>query len=199
MYKLIGKRIGRLEIVAFNSLKERPGAKGKRAKYWTCLCDCGNIYIGHTNGLNSGRIMSCGCKRKEKRKIIKVKIRKQRVAHNYKGHKDVSGSYLTNIKNKAKERNIHFDGSIDCEYLWNLINKQNLKCAISNIGITLSRGRNSQTASLDRINSDLGYTKDNIQWVHKDINWLKNRFPQNKFIELCQSVSKNNVDVGCYT
>ena len=48
------------------------------------------------------------------------------------------------------------------------------------------------TASLDRIDSSRGYVIDNIQWVHKDINWLKNDWSQKEFIELCSRVANHN-------
>lgn len=47
-------------------------------------------------------------------------------------------------------------------------------------------------ASLDRKDSSVGYTKNNIQWVHKAINRLKTDFNQKKFIELCHLVSNFN-------
>ena len=49
-----------------------------------------------------------------------------------------------------------------------------------------------KTASLDRIDSNKGYTKDNVQFVHKDINWMKQDFEQNKFIEYCKKVANKH-------
>ena len=48
------------------------------------------------------------------------------------------------------------------------------------------------TASLDRIDSNLGYVKGNVQWVHKHINVMKNIFNQDMFIFLCNQVTKTN-------
>jgi hypothetical protein len=47
------------------------------------------------------------------------------------------------------------------------------------------------TASLDRINSDEGYIKGNVQWVHKDINIMKNIYSSKYFIEMCKKVANN--------
>ena len=53
--------------------------------------------------------------------------------------------------------------------------------------------KSKTTASLDRIDSSKGYTTDNIQWVHKDINIMKNDYGNDYFIEICKKVAKNNV------
>lgn len=45
------------------------------------------------------------------------------------------------------------------------------------------------TASLDRIDSNKGYNKENIQWVHKYINKMKMDFNQDYYIEMCRKVS----------
>lgn len=105
------------------------------------------------------------------------------------------------IKNCAKRRDILWDETITMEYLWELLLKQNKKCALSGLAIDLTEERvNSNiafakmTASLDRIDSSLSYTKDNIQWVHKDINFMKNDYDQNYFINICKLIYLNNQD-----
>ena len=50
------------------------------------------------------------------------------------------------------------------------------------------RGNKNRTASLDRIDSKLGYTSNNIQWVHKDLNYMKSDLDQSVFIEWCRKV-----------
>jgi len=46
------------------------------------------------------------------------------------------------------------------------------------------------TASIDRKNSDLGYTKENIQWVHKDVNYMKMNLSEKYFIKLCKLIAR---------
>jgi hypothetical protein len=46
----------------------------------------------------------------------------------------------------------------------------------------------------DRIDSSKGYVVGNIQWVHKHINKMKNKYPQDHFIEMCRLVAENNKD-----
>ena len=45
------------------------------------------------------------------------------------------------------------------------------------------------TASLDRKDSSLGYTLDNIQWVHRTVNKIKLDLQQDEFVEWCKRVA----------
>lgn len=47
------------------------------------------------------------------------------------------------------------------------------------------------TASPDRIDSSLGYTKDNVQWVHKDVNTIKWDLSHDRFVKLCKTITEN--------
>lgn len=100
----------------------------------------------------------------------------------FKGVGELAGAYVTALRDGAKKRNLEFN--IDTLFLWDLLNEQNYKCALSGVDITVSRNwRKYQfTASLDRINSSKGYIKDNVQWVHKKINKLKSNFPEHELI-----------------
>ena len=64
--------------------------------------------------------------------------------------------------------------------------EQGGKCALTGIPLTFHPER---TASLDRIDNELGYERGNIQWLHKDINWMKGTFSPERFIELCRLVA----------
>jgi hypothetical protein len=112
-----------------------------------------------------------------------------------KGHGLISGEFWCLIKNGAKCRNLEFN--ITIEQAWELFLNQNSKCALSDLDITFepnavhSKGinnRNLRTASLDRIDSSKGYTIDNIQWVHKDVNLMKNYFNEEYFIKICKLI-----------
>ena len=66
-------------------------------------------------------------------------------------------------------------------------------CNLTGLSIILPKGGNHENvASLDRIDSSRGYIKDNIQWVHKDINRMKWDFPQDKFVKLCFYVANKH-------
>lgn len=143
---------------------------------WLCKCVCGNERLVDSHDLKHGIITSCGCKNGDKV---------------YKGYNDLSGTYYRTLINGAKIRNLEFNVSI--EFLWDLYIKQNKKCALSGVDIKLERkfghGK-KQTASLDRIDNHKGYTEDNVQWVHKDINLFKRGYDEKILYDYCEKIYK---------
>lgn len=96
----------------------------------------------------------------------------------YKGFELISGDRWYTMKTNAK-------------VAWFKFVEQEGKCALTSKAISLSdlsRKLKDQTASLDRIDSAQGYVPGNIQWVHKDVNRMKQDFKEQYFIELCRSV-----------
>jgi hypothetical protein len=63
----------------------------------------------------------------------------------------------------------------------------NGKCALTGWDISLDYTK--CTASLDRIDSKKGYEASNIQWVHTMVNMCKNKYEQDKFIDMCKAVA----------
>lgn len=55
--------------------------------------------------------------------------------------------------------------------------------------IVFSKDRYFIFISLDRIDSNKGYIENNIQWVVKEINFMKNNLTEKEFFILCNSVS----------
>jgi hypothetical protein len=114
---------------------------------------------------------------------------------NWSGYKDITGTYWGSVKKSAKERNLEFNISI--YYIWNLFLSQNEKCSLSGIPIYFNQNsqefKTSQTASLDRIDSSKGYIEGNVQWVHKEINFMKRNLHDNEFIELCRKVVETRI------
>ncbi len=99
-------------------------------------------------------------------------------------------TWFNKFKTSADVRNIPFNISI--EDVFNLYNNQNGKCSLSGKEIGWSDFGQKHTASLDRIDSNFGYELNNIQIVHKDINFMKQSYSQDYFIEMCKFVAENN-------
>lgn len=116
-----------------------------------------------------------------------------------KGVGEISGSFWALVKSGASKRSIPFD--ININEAWDLYLKQGGVCALSGVDISFApttnkRDRKYQTASLDRIDSSKGYTIDNVQWVHKDANIMKNRFSMDYFSKFAVGfASKANLKV----
>jgi len=149
---------------------------------YLCKCVCGTCLQVKAILLVSGKAVRC---------------RKCSSNERYKGVGDLSGGYFSQIKLNAFYRNLEI--SIDIEYIYDIFIKQQKKCALSNLDITLDRyysiakkGSIRQTASLDRIDSTKGYVEGNVQWVHKDVNNMKMGLGQEYFIELCKKITKHN-------
>lgn len=86
--------------------------------------------------------------------------------------------------------------SITDDELYQIFLNQNGKCALSSVDIslTLSRTKNKTaeiTASPDRIDSSKGYHVGNVQWIHKDINFMKSNMPEDEFIHWCELIYLN--------
>lgn len=125
-----------------------------------------------------------------KKQFSDIEQRRTRFKSNWKGYGDISGDYWRRIQQGAKSRNL--DCTITIIDAWNKYLQQNGKCAISGvdivlrgqeIGLTAAEVTKKTTASLDRIDSTIGYTIDNIQWVHKDINKLKSNISEETFFK----------------
>ncbi len=167
---------------------------------WLFQCICGKYIerVGTDVTRNNSKIRSCGCLLKEvaKRKLININNKSGNQHPQFNGYKNLAGYYLSSIRCRARKLNIEYN--VSKEFLWNLFERQNRKCNISGVEITLcdsiknkKTNKMLQTASLDRIDSTRGYTKDNVQWLHKVVNKMKLNMTDNEFIEWCKLITKN--------
>ena len=145
------------------------------------ICKCGSIDFKQERYLTTGRSTSCkSCASKKTAKNFPPPIRRT-------GYGELSGTHFLSIKNNAIKRNIEF--SISAERLWFLYEEQKGLCALTGVPIILNRSLKNQnvnwdviTASVDRIDSQIGYLEGNIWWVHKDVNRLKNNYSMDKLL-----------------
>jgi len=81
--------------------------------------------------------------------------------------------------------------------MWGLFLNQDRKCALSGLPLVFgaNHGKIEGTASLDRIDSSKGYTIDNVQWVHKIVNLMKQDSSDEEFVKMCRIVSNHNIGV----
>lgn len=161
----IGKKFHKLTITSF-SHKSR-----FRCIYFNYLCECGKTGVIRTASI--GKHLSCGCSYKKKIGGITQK-------------------FFHAIEKSAEKRKLEF--SITKQYIWDLFLKQNQKCALSGVPLKFNSSWLviDGNASLDRIDSNKGYTEDNVQWVHKDINVMKMNSTDKEFYDWCVKVVRHN-------
>lgn len=169
---LIGKKSGKLTIV---ELLEGERLHGQFV--WLAKCDCGNKTEVNTGRFLHKQKQSCGC----------LVFRKKTRAPNWKGIGQLSAVRYHVLKNKAKRRGLSFN--VTHEFLWELFKSQKGICKLSGVKIDLGSSKDDYgTASLDRINSVRGYEPDNVQWVHKTVNFMKQALSDKELLEWCQKI-----------
>jgi len=144
---------------------------------WVCKClNCGSIQVRCTAEFKVDKVTShCPeC-------FWQVK---------YRGYKDIPLGYWNRCKDQAEERSIEFD--LHIWEAWDQYEWQDRECAFTGLPIVFSRNPNKveQTASLDRLDSNLGYTPENIRWVHKHVNVMKKDYDMDYFLSLCKLVKE---------
>lgn len=153
--------------------------KGKKNLLYRCQCECGKIVNIRSSLLKKGSIKSCDrCYKKQSR------------IDSY-AYKETNKAVWSRMMSHAYERGIEFN--IKIEELYDLLLKQDKKCKLSGLPISLdcNSSGDKKTASLDRIDKNKPYEKGNVQWVHKKINFMKNSLSDEEFIEMCQIVTIN--------
>jgi hypothetical protein len=179
----IGKTFNFWKVISYHSTKEKQNGS---AVMWLCEClKCGNRKPASPYNLFSGKSKSCfSCS---------IKNTSGCNNHNWKGYEEIPSSLITSYRNGAKARNIDF--KITPKYLMEVWLNQNKKCALSGEDLMMrAKGIKkenswSNSASLDRIDSNLGYIEGNVQWVHPIVNFMKNNFSQDLFVNFCKKIS----------
>ncbi len=167
----IGSQFGDLTVIGNLNIKGNI--------YSECQCKCGRItkvrptFLKKENGIRSCRNCS-----------------------SWKGYGEISSCWWSMQKRQADERGLEF--SITIEYIWDMYLKQNRKCNLSGLPIHFyrnpSKNYNLQTASLDRIDNNKGYTTDNVQLVYKRVNFMKHTNEQRAFILYCKLIADKSYE-----
>lgn len=167
---------------------EPTGQSTRYGVIWKLRCRCGNEVeraaseiVRRANKSKTEYAYSCGCNTAPRREYTSK--------HGQAG--ELGGHRYSLIRTASVQRGYVFDVTI--EYLWELFLAQDRKCMLSGLPLYVSNRHaqgGEERASLDRINSDVGYIPGNIQWVHPTINFMKHAMPQERFIELCKAVAK---------
>jgi len=98
----------------------------------------------------------------------------------------------SSAKSRSKYKNLEF--AITLQDLLSQWDSQNGQCALSGINLLIPKNTGESLkdpfmASLDRIDSNRGYTPDNIQWLCLVGQFAKNSFTESTVVRFCEGVS----------
>jgi len=170
----------------------------EKRTYIKVICDhCGTEYdkalseVKRNKKLNRKSYCSRSClgivngKNIPPEKKVHSHLQKGKKKDKYSGFRE----FLRRIKNRKKH-----ECNLDLEYLLDLWNKQEGKCIYTNISMVLPNGKSKGTmftASLDRIDSLIGYLKGNVQFTLTPINLMKCSMSHEKTKQLIKLIVDN--------
>lgn len=150
---LVGKRFGKWTVLE-RALERR--ANG--VILWRCQCDCGRTGLVARNTLIAGRSISCGCAfKKSKEWVALTRI-------------------LTNYKHACKKRKHEF--LLSREEVFQLISQN---CFYCNKSPDFEYTKTLKVNGMDRLDSKIGYTKENTVPCCHICNIMKNKYTLDDF------------------
>lgn len=102
------------------------------------------------------------------------------------------GSRIRIAKARAKKYGFTFD--IDKTFILDLLEQQDYRCAITGFPLTRTGDQNDHDLSIDRVDSDRGYDKDNVVLVCNRVNMMKNTKSLDMFVWWCKAVANYDQD-----
>lgn len=167
-----------------------------------CQCDCGNIKNCDWQDLKRNRIIGCGCQinneemRKEARKRAYDFLEKG-ILNKGGDHYPTEDREFKYILKRLKDRS-RKECYLVLDDLKNIWIKQNGICPYSKIKLKLPTNSSPNPdvhyyiASVDRIDSSKPYTKDNIQFVSRSMNYAKNVMSHEQTLDFIKLIVENN-------
>lgn len=95
--------------------------------------------------------------------------------------------YFERLKSGAREREIPFE--VKRVQLCDIMREQGGLCKLTGAEIGFdAMATRGHTASADRIDNDLGYTVQNLMFVHKVVNMMRGALSVENFVAICSRV-----------
>lgn len=140
---MIGQLFGRLTVISYSHTKRRG------AKYYQCICSCGNKTLAIGYNLKNGNTKSCGCLHKEVTSEIHSTHKESRSAE-YR----IWAGLLSRCRN-PNNIGYYLYGGRGISVEW-----QDFNTFLRDMG-----RRPFKNAQIDRIDNDKNYCASNCRWV----------------------------------
>lgn len=175
-----GDKFGRLTMIKFDHQRNHDG---HYRNYYLFKCDCGNTKVIHGSAVVSGNTKSCGCLSKEIKKTKRVS----------KNHSEITAIIL-GYKRHAVDRNIKWE--LTRQQVENIISKNCYYCGCK--PSNRKRTKNSLDKGLlysgiDRLDSKVDYTKENVVPCCKICNYAKSNMTLKEFKEWAIRLGKKTM------
>lgn len=164
MYTPIGERFGKLVVLSEIPKEERVG----RQRRMRCLCDCGNVTTPMLFTLKNGSAKSCGCvaanKAKERWKNPTEEMieERRRQGDRNKTHgmsKHPAFQQWADMKSRCTNKHHEWYPSYGGRGIGMQESWYSFECFWIDMGGSWVNG-----LQIDRIDNDLGYSKENCKW-----------------------------------
>lgn len=105
-------------------------------------------------------------------------------------------AYLKDIHGNARRRKTDrrgapvADDSFTMDYVFELYEKQNHRCAVTGKELTFHRDHDGANASIDRIDSTKPYAAGNVRLVCSAVNMMKHRMTDEQLGQWCIDIAK---------
>ena len=151
--------------------------------YYNCKCICGNVRTVPATDLRNGGTRSCGCLKRDS--LIE---RHKKTNPN----RDSRYVLLSRYKYYATKRGLSFE--LDDETFYNIVQQPCVFCGDKNVTVVENRYGNYPFyfTGVDRIDSDKGYTADNVQPCCKMCNRMKMDHQEGFFLHHIEKVYKHS-------
>ena len=172
----VGKKFNRLTVISVIS-KPIGITSINKARYFECICECGNYTTIKKHDVINGKTKSCGCFQKEWALL--------------EGDEAPFREVINRYKQTARIKNLEFD--LSKEIFRKLFNSNCYYCGGEPSNVKTSwTGITFIYNGIDRIDSSKGYVKNNVVSCCKICNYAKRDMSQLEFMEWINRIIKFN-------